>query len=106
VDVGHSNVAEARASAKGGNDLERYVIRIFRRDPTHPDKIAGTVECGGLPERKGFLSSEALVNILVSTKAMQEKRAENRRKNGTGEEFKSFSQIVESIRVELEGPDF
>jgi hypothetical protein len=93
-------------SANGGSALEKYVIRVYRRDPTDPNKMAGTVECGGKQGRKGFLSADALVTILTSPEAMPEKRAEHLAKTGTGKECKSFSEVVEMIRAELEGPEF
>jgi hypothetical protein len=86
--------------------LEGYVVRIYRRDPTDPKKIAGTVECGRGYGRAWFLSSDALVNLLALPGGIPEERAESPAKSGTGDEFKSFSEIMESIRVELEGPEF
>ena len=86
--------------------MERYIVRICRRDPTDPKKIAGTVECCGGRGRKGFLGSDALVNILVSSGGIPEKGAESPAKSGTGDEFKSYSEVMESIRVELEGSEF
>ena len=37
---------ERAVSAKGGSAVERYVVRIYRRDPKDPKKIFGTVEWG------------------------------------------------------------
>jgi hypothetical protein len=97
---------ESAVSSKGGIALERYVVRIYRRDPTDEKKIAGTVECSGGQGRTGFMSSDALVNILALRGRIPGGRAESPSRDGTGDEFKSFSEILESIRVELEGPEF
>ena len=89
--------------------MEGYVVRIYRRDPTDPKKIAGTVECGRGYGRAWFLSSDALVNLLAlpgGIPSERTERAESPAKRGTGDEFKSFSEIMESIRLELEGPEF
>lgn len=86
--------------------MEGYVVCIYRRDPTDPKKIAGTVECGRGYGRAWFLSSDALVNLLALPGGIPAERAERPSKNGTGDEFKSFSEIMESIRLELEGPEF
>jgi len=93
-------------SSKGGIVLERYVVRIYRRDPTDEKKIAGTVECGRGHGRTGFLSFDALVNILALTRGIPGERAESPSSSGACDEFNSFSEILESIRVELEGPEY
>lgn len=86
--------------------MERYVVRIYRRDPTDRKKIAGTVERGRGHGRAGFLSSDALVHILASPGGIPEERAETPAKSGTGDEFISVSEIIESIRAEIEGQEF
>jgi hypothetical protein len=86
--------------------LERYVVHIYRRDPTDPKKIAGTVECCKGHERAGFLGSDALVNLLALSGGIPEESAESPAKSGTGDDCKSFSEVMESIRVELEGPEY
>lgn len=86
--------------------MERYVVRIYRRDPTDEKKIAGTVEFSSGHGRTGFLSFDALMNILVLTGGIPGERAGSPSRSGTGDGFKSYSEILESIRVELEGPEF
>jgi len=86
--------------------MERYVVHIYRRNPGDPKNIAGTVQCGGGRGRKWFLSTDALVAILASPERIPDKRAERPAKSGTGDELKSYSEIVESIRVEMEGQEF
>ena len=86
--------------------MERYDVCIFRRDPADPKKIAGTVACRGGHGRKGFLSSDALVKILVSSGGIPEKKTESPAMRGTGDALKSFREIMESIRVEMEGREF
>jgi hypothetical protein len=97
---------ERAVSAKGGSAVERYVVRIYRRDPKDPKKIFGTVEWGNGHGLAGFLGSDALVNIMAFPVGTPEERAGSPPKGGTGDEFKSFSEIMESIRVELEGQIF
>ena len=92
--------------SKGGIALESYVVRIYRRDPNDEKKIAGTVECSRGHRRAGFLSSDALANILAGAGRIPGERTEIPARSGTGDEFKSFSEILESIRAELEGPEF
>ena len=84
--------------------MERFVVRIYRRDPTDPKKIAGTVECSRGRGRAGFLSSDALVNILALPGGIPDENGESPARSGTGDEMKSFSEVMESIRAELEGP--
>jgi hypothetical protein len=89
----------------GGGALERYVVRIYRRDPADPKKIAGSVECSGGHGWKGFLSSDALVNLLVSSGGISEGRKKSPAKSGTGDALESYREILESIRKDLEGPE-
>lgn len=84
--------------------MERYVVRIYRRDPTDVKKIAGTVECCDGTGRTGFLNFDALVNILFLPGGIPGESAGNPSRSGTGDEFKSFLEILESLRVEMEGP--
>jgi hypothetical protein len=86
--------------------VERYVVRIYRRDPTDPKKIFGTVECGSGHGRAGFLDSDALVNILALPAGIQAESAEARENSATGKEFGSYSKFVELIREEVDGRDF
>lgn len=82
--------------------MERYVVHIFRRDPADPKKIAGIVECSTGHWRAGFLSSDAFLNILASRGGIPGERAGGPSRSGTGEALKSYSEIMESIRVEME----
>ncbi len=88
----------------GGAVVDTYVVRICRRDPSNPRQIAGTVERIGGVGRKGFVSPDALINLLISP-APVGGRSADRPAGGTGEKCGSFSEIVELIRVELEGPE-
>jgi hypothetical protein len=45
--------------------METYIIRIYRRDPDDPVKIAGLVETVGEDEEKVFTSLDELCNTLV-----------------------------------------
>jgi len=83
--------------------LERYVVHIFRRDPADQKKIAGIVECSTGYWRAGFLSSDAFLNILASRGGIPGERAGGPSKSGTGDALKSYSEIIESIRVEMDG---
>jgi hypothetical protein len=85
---------------------ERYVVYIYHRDPADPKKIAGSVECGEGGGRKGFLSSDALVNILVSSGGISEEREKSPVKSGTGDALDSYRKILESIRAEMGDPEF
>jgi hypothetical protein len=86
--------------------LERYVVLIYHRDPTDPKKIFGAVERGWGQRRAGFLNSDALVNILAQRRRVPEEKSEIPAKSGTGDDFQSVSEMMESIRMELEGPEF
>jgi len=86
--------------------MEKFIVRIFRRDPADPKKIGGSVECGRGGERKGFLSSDALVNILALPGGKPEESIKSQPKSGTGDAFESMSEVMESIRAEMEGPEF
>jgi len=92
-----------RSRGGRGGALERYVVHIYRRDPVDPKKIAGAVECGDGRGRRGFLSSDALVNILVSSEGISERRTERPAMNGADVALESFREVMESIRAEMEG---
>jgi hypothetical protein len=46
------------------------------------------------------------VNILVSSREMHKERSVSPDKCGPGDEFISYSEIMESIRIEMEGQEF
>lgn len=86
--------------------MEKFVVRICRRDPQDPRRIAGTVECSAGRGRKGFVNSEGLVNILTSPpQGARAKGTDGAGNSATGKEAGSFSEMVERIRVELDGPE-
>ncbi len=44
--------------------MESYIVRIYRRDDKHPDKIAGLVVFAGSQEQKSFGNYQELWDIL------------------------------------------
>jgi hypothetical protein len=46
--------------------MDNYIVRIYRRDPDDPRKIAGMVELVEQEEKKAFTGIEELVRILVA----------------------------------------
>ena len=56
--------------------MENYIVRIYRRDPEDPKKIAGMVEHVGIDQGKSFTSIDELKGILVSA----DQRPFNKRK--------------------------
>jgi hypothetical protein len=47
------------------NDVESYVVRIYRRRRHRPQDFVGIVEAEGEAEPRGFRSAEELWNILA-----------------------------------------
>lgn len=47
--------------------VESYIVRIYRREPKEPWKIAGVVEVPGSDQKRAFASSDALLEILGGT---------------------------------------
>ncbi len=80
--------------------MERYVIRIYHRDPKDPKRIIGSVEAVGMKKRRGFLGPDSLWRILSSQERVTERRGETRKKTGKRDDFKSFSEIMGSIQEE------
>lgn len=46
--------------------MENYIVRIYRRDQTDPDKVAGTFESVENETRNGFTSLGSLVDLLTT----------------------------------------
>ena len=44
--------------------MENFIVRVYRRDCTSPDKIAGIVETVGSDEKKSFQSYAGLITAL------------------------------------------
>jgi hypothetical protein len=49
---------------KGSIHVENYILRIYRRDENHPDRIAGTVEDVENGETAAFRNFSQLIEIL------------------------------------------
>ena len=45
--------------------MENYIVRIYRRDETDPEKMAGTFESVEKETRKAFTSLDTLVDLLT-----------------------------------------
>lgn len=45
--------------------MENYIVRIYRRDETDPDKVAGTFESVESENRKAFTSLSSLIDLLT-----------------------------------------
>ena len=84
--------------------MERYVIRIYHRDPVDPTRIAGTVEWDGRKGQRGFLSSDALIKILLRTAPVTRKGTDPPAARAIAKQSTSYSELVERIRLELESP--
>ena len=46
--------------------MENYIVRIYRRDQTDPDKVAGTFESVENETRNGFTSLGSLIDLLTT----------------------------------------
>ena len=46
--------------------MENYIVRIYRRDQTDPDKVAGTFESVENETRNGFTSLSSLIDLLTT----------------------------------------
>lgn len=47
--------------------MENYIVRIYRRDPSDPDAIIGTVECVETQTQQPFHGIRKLGNLLSRT---------------------------------------
>jgi len=45
--------------------MENYIVRIYRRDKTDPDKVAGTFESIENETRNAFTSLGSLIDLLT-----------------------------------------
>jgi hypothetical protein len=45
--------------------MENYIVRIYRRDETDPDKMAGTFESVENETRNAFTSLGSLIDLLT-----------------------------------------
>ena len=50
--------------------IESYVVRIYRRDPQHPDQVAGLVEGVGLEKSKSFRTVAELLQLMALIQAL------------------------------------
>ncbi len=50
--------------------VESYVVRIYRRDPQHPDQVAGLVEGVGLEKSKSFRTVAELLQLMALIQAL------------------------------------
>ncbi len=57
-----------------GLALESYVVRIYRRQPNAPGRVAGTVEAVGSGGETSFRSLRELQRILAGTAALSNPR--------------------------------
>ena len=46
--------------------MENYIVRIYRRDQTDPDKVAGTFESVENETRNSFTSLSSLIDLLTT----------------------------------------
>ncbi|OPX41024.1 MAG: hypothetical protein DRG82_01795 [Deltaproteobacteria bacterium] len=51
--------------------MESYLIRIYRRDPKHPEAIAGTVGKVGAEETRAFMNLNELGKIIIGKKKQE-----------------------------------
>jgi len=61
--------------------MENYIVRIYRRDKTDPDKVAGTFESIENETRNAFTSLGSLIDLLTpkrDTRAGQDKPNNNK----------------------------
>ena len=49
--------------------MESFIVRIYRRDPAKPGKLAGVVEEVGVKRKKPFHNRKQLWAILANPKA-------------------------------------
>jgi hypothetical protein len=45
--------------------MENYIVRIYRRDETDPDKLSGTFESVENETRNAFTSLNSLIDLLI-----------------------------------------
>ena len=54
--------------------MDTFIIRIYRRDPDDPEKIAGLVERAGTDEEKVFTCLEELCETLMPGETSRRRR--------------------------------
>ena len=79
------------------SDTERYLVRIYRRDPKDPKRIRGVVEGVEGKGKVGFLGPDALWKILASAGHPPPQIGETGKKGEQDGGFQSFTEIMESI---------
>jgi len=85
-----------------GSDFKSYVIHIHHRDPKDPKKIFGVVEKVGGKGKVGFLSPNSLWRVLASPSRATPHRENAPKKAKKVGQIRSFAEIMESIREEME----
>ncbi len=60
--------------------MDNYIIRIYRRDPADPQKIAGIAEAVETEKKRAFSTSGELVNILNAVEDRKTVRKKTRLK--------------------------